>query len=979
VLLAEVPLFARAADATAEDAVIPDIVVTGTRIRAPNLSSESPVTTVTDVEIKALGATNIESVLNEIPQVHTAQTESTSNNSTGVANINLRGLGPTRTLVLIDGRRLGPGDAQGPLGAAADVNFLPTALITGVDVLTGGASAVYGSDALAGVVNFHFLRNFDGVQVTQTFNQAQHTQGGPANGVLESASYPVKPAIPGNQFDGRISDTTLILGTNTADNKGNVTLYLSYRSIDPILDGSRNYQACETGLNKARTGLICAGSSSGAYGNFVTNAGKDLALNPNGTATFVPFTTNLRFNTAPDNDLQRPDQRKTLGALGHQQLNSWLDVYAEAMFLDDRTEAQVAPGGLLLGRGPTGFLQVPCNNQFLSAAEAPSICQNSAGKPLPIYQANGQPNVASILLPALRIPTYPRADNLEHTDYRAVLGGRGDINSDWHYDLSGTYWSSLLSEHYLNDVSFTKVQNSINGCTAPGNPGCVPLNIFQYGGVTPAAFAYITTPGLKTGTTTESTIDANISGNFGAWGGTSPWAKNPVATSFGATYRRDQLNFLPDYELQVNDLIGQGAFFPPVSGAEGVTEEYVELRVPVIEDKRFVEAVDLDLAYRHSGYTVDNSANGFSTNTFKIAADYAPTSDIRFRASYNRAARAPNLYELFLPQTLNNDAGYDDPCSGAAPRATLAACGKTGVTAAQYGNIPGCPSTNCDALSGGNTALRPEQADTYTIGFNFTPTFLHGFNLSVDYWTVRVNNYITNLSGQQIVNGCLLQSQDALCGLIHRGPNIGNIFGTSGFVVETNQNIGFLRNRGIDVELNYRKELEDLGIHGLGALLLRVTGSELLEQTVSAPTRYDCKGLYGATCSAGGDNGPNFRWRHDARLTWQTPWQVDLSANWRYLSAVRLDTNSSQPALNSGNYDAYDAVIPAYNYLDLSATWRVGKNYTVSAGVNNVLDNDPPFLNHSVVYFVNGGGNENTYNAYDTLGRILFVSFNAKF
>jgi len=978
--MAACPAFVRAADvAEAEPASIQDIVVTGTRIRAPNLSSESPVTAVTDVEIKAQGATNIENVLNEIPQVHTAQSDGTSNNSTGVANINLRGLGPTRTLVMIDGRRLGPGDPQGPLGAAADVNFIPTALITGVDVLTGGASAVYGSDAMAGVVNFHLLRNFEGVQITQTFNEAQHTQGGPSTAVLENANYPVKPIIPGNQFGGRISDTTLILGTNTADNKGNVTMYASYRSIDAILDGSRNYDACETSLNKAKTRIICAGSSNGAYGNFITNAGKNLALNPNGTATFVPFNNSLKYNTSPPYDLQRPDERKTLGALGHQQINPWLDIYAEVMYMDDHTSAQVAPGGLFLGRGPTGFIQVPCNNQFLSAAEEPSICQNSAGKPLPVYQANGQPNVANILLPALRLPAYPRIDDLRHDDYRVVVGGRGDISSDWSYDVSGTYWNSLLSEHYLNDVSFQKVQNSINGCTAPGNPGCVPINIFRYGGVTPAAFSYISAPGLKTGNTTESTIDANISGNFGAWGGISPWARNPVATSFGATYRHDQLSFLPDYELQVNDLIGQGAFFPPVSGAESVKEEYAELRVPIVEDKPFAEAIDLDLAYRHSGYTVANAANGFSTNTFKIAADYAPTSDIRFRASYNRAARAPNLYELFLPQTLNNDAGYDDPCSGATPKASLAACAKTGVTAAQYGNIPGCPSSNCGALSGGNSALRPEKADTYSFGFNFTPSFLPGFNASIDYWAVRINDYITNLSGQQIVNGCILQGTDALCSLIHPGPGIGNIFGTSGWVVESNQNIGFLRNRGIDVELNYRKNLEDLGIQNMGTLVFRMSGTEALEQTVSSPTSYDCAGLYGATCSAGGDNGPNFKWRHNARLTWLTPWQIDLSANWRYMSAVRLDTNSGQAALNNGSYDAYDAVIPAVNYLDLSATWKIGKHYTLSAGVNNALDTDPPYLNHSVVYYVNGGGNENVYNAYDTLGRVLFASFTAKF
>src|ERR1700682_2187553 len=186
VFLAACPVFA-ADVAQEEPASIQDIVVTGTRIRAPNLSSESPVTVVTDVEIKAEGATNIENVLNEIPQVHTAQSGGTSNNSTGVANLNLRGLGPTRTLVLIDGRRLGPGDPQGAQGAAADVNFIPAALVSGVDVLTGGASAVYGSDAIAGVVNFHMIRDFEGVQLTQTMNAAQHTQSGTLDPVLKAA------------------------------------------------------------------------------------------------------------------------------------------------------------------------------------------------------------------------------------------------------------------------------------------------------------------------------------------------------------------------------------------------------------------------------------------------------------------------------------------------------------------------------------------------------------------------------------------------------------------------------------------------------------------------------------------------------------------------------------------------------------------------------------------------------------------------
>lgn len=960
------------------------IEITGTRIREPNMTSQSPITAVSSVEIQQEGATNIQNVVNALPQLHTAQSDTTSNNGTGVANVNLRGLGPTRTLVLIDGRRLGPGDPQVAEGAAADINFIPAALVSGVDVLTGGASAAYGSDAIAGVVNFHLLRNFQGVKITQTLNAAQHTQGGPWDSTLTSASYPTETP-PGDQFGGLVSNTTIVLGTNLDDGRGNVTMYLDYHHSNPILDGSRNFLGCELGLNKTSDGLICKGSSSGIYGPFQANSGKSYGLNPDGSASLVKFNkTTMGYNTAPTNYLQRSDERKSLGALGHFRLNQWVDVYAEGMFMDDFTTAQVAAGGLTEGQGPTGLLQVPCNNQFLSAQEEPIICQDASGNPLPVYQANGQPNVATILMPSLRMAQDVRADNLRHTDYRAVLGVRGAIGqSDWTYDASGTYWTSLLSENYANDISDAKLEESLFGCPATSGAvaGCVPVNIFQLGGVTSTMLGYLKTPGTKSGTSAESNLDANVSGDFGAWGGKSPWATDPIAASLGISSRRDTLNFLPDYEMQANDLIGQGQVFSPVSGSESVIEEYAEVHVPLVENEPLVDALNLDVAGRHSTYTISGSHPGFNTNTFKVGVDYAPTSDVRLRASFNRAARAPNIYELFFPQSLNSDAGYQDPCSGATPVASLASCGKTGVTAAQYGNILECRSSDCGALFGGNPALRPETANTWTYGFVLTPRFAPNLELSVDYWSVRVDSFITNLAGAQIVNGCLLQGIDGLCPLIHRGAG-GVIFGSSGWVTETNQNIGFLRNRGVDMDLNYREDLDNLGLHHLGAVAFNMAGTYMLEQTnANAIARYDCAGLYGPTCSAGDINGPNFTWRHEARLTWLTPWQLDASVRWRYFSSVKLDSNSSQPALNggSGSYDYYDAVIPAVNYMDLSLSLHRWSHVTVVAGVNNVMDTDPPALNHSDVYRVNGGGNEDVYSVYDVLGRELFLTVTAKF
>jgi outer membrane receptor protein involved in Fe transport len=396
----------------------------------------------------------------------------------------------------------------------------------------------------------------------------------------------------------------------------------------------------------------------------------------------------------------------------------------------------------------------------------------------------------------------------------------------------------------------------------------------------------------------------------------------------------------------------------------------------VVDGKSLVQSLDFDVAGRHSGYKISAGHPGFSAITFKRGLVYALNSDISFRGSFNRAVRAPNVFELFYPVALNTAEGLTDPCAGAAPGVSAPACQATGVTAAQYGTIDQCPAEHCSILSGGNPALQPEVAKTYTVGFELTPQFLQGLRLSVDYWDVKVDNYVTTVSAASILNGCLVAGESNLCGLIHRGLG-GIIFGSTGWISEANTNIGFLRNRGIDVQLDYRLEMGRMG-----GLLFHFSGSDMLEQTVSAPQdTYNCVGLYGPTCSAGADNGPNFAWRHNARLTWLLPGDsLSLSARWRYLSSVKLDSNdSSQPALYSGTRDAYDAVIPAFNYLDLSASWTAGDHLTVIGGINNVLDRDPPLLSHSVIYDNYGGGNENVYTAYDVMGREFFLTLTAKF
>src|ERR1700760_2559180 len=255
---------AYAAPADANAGEVSEIVVTGTRIPSPNLTSIAPVTTVGNADIKAQGVTRIEDITNSLPQVFAGQGSSITNGQNGTATVNLRGLGSNRTLVLIDNRRLMPGD-PGSTSAAADLNFVPAALVERIDVLTGGASATYGADAVAGVVNFIMLKNFEGVRIDAQYSGYQHDTGNSVSSVLaaarSTAAIPSQYAAPPHDlFDGEGSEVSFVIGANAPDGKGNVTAYATYRQNNPILEGARDFSACTLATTAA--GFGCSGSGT---------------------------------------------------------------------------------------------------------------------------------------------------------------------------------------------------------------------------------------------------------------------------------------------------------------------------------------------------------------------------------------------------------------------------------------------------------------------------------------------------------------------------------------------------------------------------------------------------------------------------------------------------------------------------------------------------------------------------------------------
>jgi len=941
-------------DASADEA----ITVTGTRIRRPDLQSNSPITSVTDQEIKYQGAVNVESVLNRLPQFTADANENVSNGSDGTANINLRNLGSNRTLILLNGQRLLPQQA-------IDLNFVPSALIDRVDVVTGGASAVYGSDAVAGVVNFVLKDHLDGLRIDVQSGLGLHTNDNSAvRNILTTRGY---ANAPGRVADGGKQDLNAAYGKNFANGRGNITVYGGYRHTDPVLQANRDVSACALNpSDSAGNGLICGGSSNTPIGTFVPlggpNSGTTLTNNANGTQTWVPYTSAYAYNYAPTNYFQRSDERYTGGVFAKFEIAPIAEVYGSFMYMKDHTFSQVAPSALFLG---TTFT-VPCNNPLMSAAQQQSLCGATAGT------AATQDTLIGYRLGSGQ----SRRDDLRHQDYRYSAGVRGDLGHGFHYDLNYLHSLVRYNETYLNNVDNVKAQRALDVVAVNGvptcrsvidgsDPACVPVNVFQANAITDTQGAYLFSESNTASRNVLDVFSANLNGDLGTFGISSPWATRGVNIAVGAERRRETLNFTAD-------AIAQQGGTTNSDGRITVNEGYGEIEVPILQDLPFAHELTVNGGLRYSAYRNDQQSTGLKSKynvwTYKGEATWAPSKDARFRFSYNRAIRAPNIAELFGSRSIGN-VSAQDPCSGTAPTASVDICRLTGVTQAQYGNIVECPSDTCSAQYGGNSALKPEKADTYTAGLVLTPRMVRNLTLTVDYYRIKVKDYISSVDPSLAISQCVAASDPFYCGLFTRDPRSGALFGSNGYIVSTTYNTGSLKTSGIDLTADYT-----LGIGALGKLNLNMVGTRLISQE-SEPLKglgsYDCKGLYGYTCGQ-----PNPKWRHVMRTTWSMPQGASVSVSWRHIDEVKLSSLSDNTFL-AGTPSVINRKISAYNYIDLAGTVAVGEGLQLRAGVNNLFDKDPPVIASGIL---SSFGNGNTYpGVYDVLGRTLFVGATVNF
>lgn len=970
----------------------PLIVITGSRIPRTDLTAVSPVTTVKGDEFKLQGATNAEEILNQLPQVNPSQGEFVSAGATGAATIDLRGLGSVRTLVLVNGHRLMPGDPRFPV---PDINIIPTSVIQHVEVLTGGAAAVYGSDAVAGVVNFILDTKLDGLKIEGQVGAYQHdNRNSFARRLLDGRQLPYPE---GSVFDGWRKNVSVAFGRSILDNRASVILYGGYREIDAVTHDQRDYGACPITAKvvngRPSSTLECGGPIVSYPGNYFDNLGNTYQVTSD--RKFAPGMT--RFNFSRWNLYQRPGKRYTAGGFANFDLSKAVQAYAEVMAMKDRSLWQIGPSGNF-----TNTETINCDNPLLSVQQRSLICRpgNFVGE-TPVFDAGGNLTVLGSPTPfvdPVTGATYSRAwlliarrnieggsiqDDLEHKSIRLVGGFKGDLGRGVSYDASYLFGRVSLNRQYRNNFSITRLGRALDivsdpstgepvcrsvlisrelGPSAPGaDEDCFPWDVFATGQVTPQSVAYLTIPPSMRGSFQQQVGNVNATVRLDRWGVGSPWSDEGPAINFGAEFRRDGVEFDPGEFARAGEIAGFGEQVFPIRGSIETKEVFGEARVPLVTEK-LVRRLAFEGGFRKSWYR--NAASSFSSDAYKLALDMTVVTGLRFRGSRQGANRAPNVQELFAP--VQPDSFLRDPCAGTTPVATQTQCLLTGVIPAQYGYVAQVNASlfGYNAIIGGNRDLQPEKATTRTIGIVLQPRFLRGFNATVDWWDIKLKGAVSRIGAQAIVDGCIAIGDPIFCSRIHRDPK-GSLWLGNGYVDNRQTNLGGLKVRGIDGSADY-----SVALSGLGSANFQFRGGYVLRWIVDnggISTPYDCAGLFGAPC------GMQPRWKHTARATLDTLHGISLSLQWRHLGGVKLA--ALDPKFNlTDDISREHAKLRPHDYFDLTTVFRIRKRFELRLGVNNLLDRQPPLVVGNTAAG-DGPFNGNTYPGwYDPLGRFIYAA-----
>ena len=981
--LVSAPAFAQGAAAKpADDNKEETIVVTGTLISNPNLTRSTPVNVTTSEEL-GLRQTNVaEQVLREVPGIVPNVGSAVNNGNGGASYVDLRGLGANRNIVLLDGKRIVPAGLTGQV----DLNNIPVALLDRLDVTTGGQVTTYGADAITGVVNFITKRDFAGVEL-----QASEQVTG--------------------KGDGNVFRTDLTIGANFDDGRGNAVLSVGYQEADPVYQGDRNFS--NTNYDSF-TGTV-SGSGTTVPSTFTGvvpgAAGTRRQINPaTGAAGAVK-----NFNFNPYNIFQTPFRRYNIFASGRYQISDAIEVYARGLFSKNTVKTIIAPSGVFSSDVQINlnnpYLPSALRNQFCAAADSnttlagiqtltPAECAAAA-------TATGRtdPNYREITTNLRRRTTEvgPRISEYTTTVFDYRIGARGAITPTINWDLNGSYGESDRPQTLQGYVLTSRVRqallaNNTTTCQTNSN-GCVPLNVFgAQGTITPTMVPFITAESTTIVRTTLAQAQATISGDFGL---VIPSAADPVSFAVGAEYRKYSAQQRSDLLAQTaGELGGAGGAAPNIDGGYSVYEALGELVAPIVQDKPGFKSLTLEAGVRYSKYTVVAAGSPkYDTTTYKVGGSWEPTDGLKFRGNYSRAVRAPNINELFSPVVTGLTNLAVDPCAGAAPTTNAnlrAVCLAQGAPTFTIGAIANPTAGQANLTSGGNVNLKPEKADTYTVGAVFQPTFLPGFSISVDYYNILLKQAITVPTPGDIISNCFngltaTSASTIACTSIRRNPSTGALDGdpaTTGGLFGVYSNQGRLATDGIDLVMNYRRDL------GVAKLALAFNGnytfhsrfkSNALATEALSPNR-DCVGYYSVNCSFTGSLQPQFQWTQRTTLGFDG---VDVSLLWRHIDKMRQEpldvANGNGPAfvgtLGGGDLTGQKVNfgrIPSYDYFDLSVRFDITSNLGLTITGFNMFNRKPPVVGSTIGSTAFNSGN--TYpSTYDALGRRVAASVKLKF
>jgi len=989
--LALAPVAAQAQDAeTKEEAkadAVTEVVVTGSRIRSRDYKAISPVSTVTSETIALTATQSAERLLNDLPQITPGNTY-TSNNTGGedFPTLDLRGLSPTRTLVLVNGERV-PGSST---TGAVDISTIPPALIDKVEIVTGGASAVYGSDAIAGVVNFVLKKNYEGAETNISYGSAFN-----------------KGHAAEVNWDG-------IIGGNFAEDRGNVTAYVGYYERKKVWQSEYDYSKQSSGVlgyylndDSGPSGTCVYGTSadylncvsgtpSGSYAYNVISGGSatppwgsftitgvnwaTLKSNPatsgqfnnvdsdcnsataganptsgsafsfNADGKLTPSFTggacraadrgagSSRYNFAPNNLLVLPAKRYTFNTTFNYELTPRARLHGMVSYVRSESQVQLAPTpatGLTVKLTPA--------MQSLIQTDHPDlwVALQSRANPLADFQASYRTNQLG-----------NRIGTNTNNSFFFLTGLEGDFNDNWDYSVTVSYGLNQFSGKLENNAGKTQFTQGLAGCqNADGTaltgmlPGCVPLDIFGQGKLSADAINFLGVDVTSSTEVKESRLSAFTRGDLF----TLP--AGPVSAVFGYEYRESSADLTVDDAQKNGDLYG----FNAVQGQKGrisVNEVYTELAVPIVKDLPWAYSANIEAGYRSSNYSTVGSVE-----TYKVGADYSPVSWLRFRAAHNKAVRAPNVFELFQ----NGDQGfpsYTDPCNDTPVRTSSMAafCQTQGLPASA---ITGFNQSNAQvqAFAYGNPDLKPETAKSDTIGVVFQPDwFTYGtLRATVDYYKIRVDDAVASRGAQTIINSCYSNmgstaqsAQD--CARIQRDAVTGQMIG-----VDTSRgNLTFFETEGYDVNVEWSKNV-------FGGTLRVNEAISFLESWNSGGTE-----LKGTTEAAIGSATPDYKSVLSATFK-KGP--LTYFARWTYVPPMKQDA----PGLTFEGTGAPDT--PEATYLDASVKWDINSSVSLTTNISNLFDELPPVTETGVV---NNQANTDT-QTYRVLGRSFNVALKYKF